>query len=161
MPDRDARISAHGAVNTAIEYLKLELEQGEPKAAVNLKEIEIIASQILEMVDRLADNSGIKDQPASEKSIKFLKSLLMQNGRGQLNGKNIDSFIKEHAGELTQNNVSGLIDDIKTNPKTVADWLDDVSDKSDSDYDPPEPDPRDEGAEPKEGAAKAGDKEVY
>ena len=120
-------------------------------------DVNVLLTRLKSSVDVAAENDQeFTESPASEKSVKYMRRLFMQYGKGRLNAKNVDGFLESVFGkEPVQDEVSQAIDTILST-KSTDDW-DTLGDKilGIDDGEPPA------GAEDKDGKPVEPDKAAH
>lgn len=151
---QDERIRSSWAYNCALQYMQAAGEQLGKDMESNLKAIDMLAEQFYPRVDTLIakmqeQGVAVESVPASDKSIKYLKSLIMQNASGWVKGQGeggprgtagVDEVVEANFGkEPTQADVSEAIEYIKENGNLNN--IDFMGDRRTTDY---------EGIDPRE-----------
>lgn len=137
--NKDAQIRAQWAIGQAV-----QIAVAGDISKIKVADLKINAQHLFNLVDEIVEAGNVVEPtPASESSLKYLKSLLMKNGYGKINGKNVDDFIKHQVG-TTQEEISKCIDEIKDNPSVVGEWINADHTNGWDDGEGLEPDDRDE-----------------
>ena len=138
--NRDAKITASWSLGQA--YAK--------HGKVDAKTVQDAKKLIDELPEMIiyVESKDLPDTPASEASIKYLKSTIMQYAKGWIKGHNVDMAISSLVGDNpTQSDVSAAIDKIKEDKSVDHEQL---VDRSERDYGPPQKREDDEQPHPSE-----------